>query len=56
MLDGEYGIRDAALSVPVIIGEKGVARVLTPELTREEKDRMAQSARLIASVVKGGAA
>jgi malate dehydrogenase len=56
VLEGEYGIRDASLSVPVIIGEKGVTRVLTPELTREEKERMAQSARLIASVVKGGAA
>jgi len=56
MLEGEYGIRDAALSVPAIIGEKGVTRILTPELTKEEKETLAQSARLIASVVKGGAA
>jgi len=56
MLDGEYGIKDAALSVPSIVGETGVTRILTPELTKEEKDTLAQSARLIASVVKGGAA
>ena len=56
LLDGEYGIRDAALSVPAVIGEKGVERILTPELTRDEKDILGQSARLIASVVKGGAA
>jgi malate dehydrogenase len=55
MLDGEYGIRDAALSVPAIVGEKGVSRILTPELTREEKAALVQSARLIASVVQGGA-
>jgi len=56
MLDGEYGLRDAALSVPAIVGEKGVSKILTPELTREEKEALAQSARLIASVVRGGAA
>jgi malate dehydrogenase len=55
MLDGEYGIRDAALSVPAVVGEKGVTRILTPELTREEKEALARSARLIASVVQGGA-
>ncbi len=56
VLEGEYGIRDAALSVPAVVGEKGVTRILTPELTREEKEALAQSARLIASVVQGGAA
>ncbi len=56
MLEGEYGIKDAALSAPAIIGEKGVMKILTPELTKEEKETLAQSARLIASVVKGAAA
>ncbi len=56
VLDGEYGIKDAALSVPAILGEKGVSKILTPELTREEKEALGQSARLIASVVQGGAA
>jgi malate dehydrogenase len=56
MLEGEYGIKDAALSMPAIIGEKGVMKILTPELTRDEKETLAQSARLIASVVKGAAA
>jgi len=56
MLDGEYGIRDAALSVPAVIGEKGVSKILTPEITREEKETLTRSARLIASVVQGDAA
>jgi malate dehydrogenase len=56
MLEGEYGVKDAALSVPVIIGEKGVSKILTPELTKEERDTLAQSARLISSVVQGTAA
>ena len=55
VLEGEYGIKDAALSVPAVVGEKGVSRILTPELTREEREQLAQSARLIASVVQGGA-
>ncbi len=56
VLEGEYGIRDASLSVPAVIGEKGVTRILTPELTREEKETLAQSAHLIATVVQRGAA
>lgn len=55
LLDGEYGVREAALSVPALIGEKGVTRILTPELTKEEKEAFQQSGRLIASVLPGGA-
>lgn len=56
LLDGEYGIRGAALSLPVVFGEKGVTRIITPELTAEETDAFTRSARKILAVLEGGAA
>jgi malate dehydrogenase len=53
LLKGEYGVTDAALSVPVLIGSRGAARVLTPELTAEELAILHESARKIAAAVKG---
>ncbi|HYW82030.1 MAG TPA: malate dehydrogenase [Spirochaetia bacterium] len=55
-LQGEYGVEDAALSLPVVIGEKGVVRVIVPELTAKEKAVFLESARKVAAAVKGGAA
>jgi malate dehydrogenase len=56
LLQGEYGVQDAALSLPAVIGEKGVVRVLVPELTAKEKAVFLESARKVAAAVKGGAA
>jgi malate dehydrogenase len=56
LLDGEYGARDAALSLPAVIGEQGVIRVLTPELTPEERGIFQESARRVAAAVRGGRA
>jgi malate dehydrogenase len=55
VLDGEYGVKGAALSLPAIIGENGVVRVLTPELTAQEKEVFMESARKIDAAVKGDA-
>ncbi len=55
-LQGEYGVEDAALSLPVVIGEKGVVRVIVPVLTAKEKSIFLESARKVAAAVKGGAA
>jgi malate dehydrogenase len=55
-LQGEYGVQDAALSLPVVIGEKGVVRVIVPDLTAKEKSIFLESARKVAAAVKGGAA
>ena len=43
-LDGEYGIRDVAISVPSIVGVNGVERRLEEKLTSEEKQRLQMSA------------
>jgi malate dehydrogenase len=53
LLEGEYGARGAALSLPAVIGEPGIVRVLTPELTNEEKAAFLESARRVAAVVAG---
>jgi malate dehydrogenase len=55
-LQGEYGVNDAALSLPAVIGEKGVVRVLVPELSAKEKAVFLESAKKVAAAVKGGAA
>jgi malate dehydrogenase len=52
LLTGEYGVRDVALSLPAMIGEKGIVRVLTPELTEEEKAVFMESARRVAAAVR----
>jgi malate dehydrogenase len=51
VLDGEYGVRGAALSLPLVIGEKGAVRVLTPELTEAEQATFRESARKIAAAI-----
>jgi malate dehydrogenase len=53
LLEGEYGVRDAALSLPVVIGQDGVTRVLTPELTDAERAAFAESARKIKAALDG---
>jgi malate dehydrogenase len=44
LLDGEYGQRDIAIGVPVVIGERGVERVIELKLTEEERRGFAESA------------
>ncbi|MDR1833091.1 MAG: L-lactate dehydrogenase [Propionibacteriaceae bacterium] len=47
LLNGEYGIDDVFLSVPTIVGEGGVVRVLTPELAPDEIGELVKSAGLL---------
>ncbi len=54
VLEGEYGVRDAALSLPLVIGERGAVRVLTPELTTQELATFRESAHRVAAAVRGG--
>ncbi|MGL5735326.1 MAG: malate dehydrogenase, partial [Beijerinckiaceae bacterium] len=46
-LKGEYGVKGMFLGVPVVIGEKGVERVVKVRLNKDEQAMMAKS---IASV------
>jgi malate dehydrogenase len=53
LLEGEYDVTDAALSLPALIGSRGAARVLTPELSPQELTVFRGSARKVAAAVKG---
>ncbi|MGO9311073.1 MAG: malate dehydrogenase [Spirochaetia bacterium] len=53
LLEGEYGVTDAALSLPAFVGSRGVARVLTPELTPDEIAVLRESGRKIKAALDG---
>ncbi len=50
-LDGEYGYKDLFMGVPVVIGGKGVEKIVQIPLTDEEKGMLAKSAASVQSVV-----
>jgi L-lactate dehydrogenase len=51
LLKGEYGIQDVCLSVPCIVGEKGVVRVIDGRLSDVEYQALVKSAEKIAQMV-----
>jgi malate dehydrogenase len=50
-LDGEYGYKDLFMGVPVVIGGKGIERIVQIELNDEEKGMLAKSAKSVQAVV-----
>jgi L-lactate dehydrogenase len=46
-LDGEYGLRDVCLSVPCIVSQTGVERIIEGKLTEEELSALHASASVI---------
>lgn len=50
-LEGEYGYKDLYMGVPVIIGSKGVEKVVELELNAEEKAMLAKSADSVQKIV-----
>ncbi|MBX3258713.1 MAG: malate dehydrogenase [Labilithrix sp.] len=50
-LDGEYGYKDLFMGVPVVVGGKGVEKIIEIPLTEEEKGMLAKSAQSVQSVV-----
>lgn len=51
-LDGQYGHRDIYVGVPVILGGRGVERVVEIELTPEERDAFARSVEAVREPLK----
>jgi malate dehydrogenase len=43
-LDGEYGLRDICLGVPVKIGKRGVEEIIELKLTVDQEHALKQSA------------
>ena len=50
-LNGEYGYKNIYLGVPVIIGEKGIERVVEIRLTAPEKSQLRKSAKSVQSLI-----
>ena len=42
-LNGEYGIKEVYAGVPVIIGKKGVEKIIEIKLSKEEEDNFKKS-------------
>src|SRR6478736_273938 len=51
-LDGEYGIKDCYLGVPVVLGKNGIERVLELDLNNEEKALLDASRKAVREVME----
>jgi L-lactate dehydrogenase len=52
LLRGEYGIDDVCLSVPCIVGENGVVRIIDARLPAEEQQALNRSAQVIRETLR----
>jgi len=50
MVDGEYGLKDLCIGVPVILGRNGIESIVEIKLTDDEKENMKQSTEAIRNV------
>ncbi|MCX7929360.1 MAG: malate dehydrogenase, partial [Chlorobi bacterium] len=44
LCDGEYGLRDVCIGVPVKIGSSGIEQIIEVQLTADERSLLEQSA------------
>ncbi|HVV64654.1 MAG TPA: malate dehydrogenase [Rhizomicrobium sp.] len=51
-VDGPYGLKGIYVGVPVVIGEKGVERIVELELTGEERSALAKSADQVKGLIE----
>jgi len=51
LLNGEYGMKDIYLGVPVILGKKGIEKIIELDLNAEEKAALADSAKSVKGVM-----
>jgi malate dehydrogenase len=51
-LNGEYGIKDLYVGVPVVIGAKGVERIVEIELNGSERGMFEKSAAAVQGLVE----
>jgi len=54
-LDGEYGYKELYMGVPVVIGAKGVEKVVTITLTADEKAMLDKSASAVRELIEASA-
>jgi malate dehydrogenase len=54
MCDGEYGYRDLYIGVPVVIGGRGVEKIVEIDLTSDEKAALDKSAAAVRELIEAG--
>jgi L-lactate dehydrogenase len=52
IIDGKYGIKDVALSIPTIVGREGIKKVLEIPITKEELTLLNKSADTLKGIIK----
>ena len=45
LLEGEYGLNDLCIGVPLILGKSGIHKIVEIDLNQQEKDKLAESAK-----------
>lgn len=53
LLEGQYGLKDVYIGVPVVLGKGGVEKIVELELTTEQKDALHKSAGEVREGLKG---
>lgn len=53
LINGRYGINDVCLSLPCVVGGKGIERELNPKLLPEEVEKLQASAKALKEVLSG---
>ena len=51
-LEGEYGLRDVYVGVPVLLGASGVEKIIEVELTPDEQAALKRSAAAVEELVQ----
>jgi len=51
-LEGEYGLRDVYVGVPILLGAAGVEKIIEVELTAEEQAALKRSAEAVEELVR----
>lgn len=52
VLQGEYGLRNVALGVPCVLGQRGIERILTASLSPEEQNALEKSAATLREAIE----
>ena len=52
LMTGEYGLNDVGLSIPAVVGETGVQKVIPIELNDEELTKLKDSANILKDIAK----
>lgn len=52
ILEGQYGLENVALSLPVILGAEGIVRVLNLDLAPEEEKKLRETGELLQGIIK----